>query len=227
MKLHSFTELPLRIWGLFKPVRTKTVWGEDIWIAFPEGRMIHRNGMYDSGEVETFEYLRDRLNSGDTFLNVGANIGFYAMLGAYKGAQTYAFEPFPKTFEILKKNAKNFTAVPLALTDKRGEYRMNDRGLGQRGLNEITFDGTVKITATTLDEYCKEFDIRPTFIKVDAEGSELKVVQGGIETIKRHLPALMLEVNDTQAKPVEAILYPLGYKCVHRKWDVVYTHSNI
>jgi hypothetical protein len=37
------------------------------------------------------------------------------MLGAHVGADTWAFEPFPKTFEILKRNARNFSAVPLGL----------------------------------------------------------------------------------------------------------------
>jgi hypothetical protein len=48
----------MRIRGWFGPVETKTEWGEDIWIAFPEGANIHRLGYIDSGEVETYQYLK-------------------------------------------------------------------------------------------------------------------------------------------------------------------------
>jgi len=44
------------------------------------------------------------ISPGDTVLDVGANIGVFALCAAKQGAQVYAYEPIPATFELLKQN---------------------------------------------------------------------------------------------------------------------------
>ncbi len=73
-------------------------------------------------------YLEKRLRPGDTFIDVGANIGFFTLLAAkYVGptGRVIAFEPDAQNLNILKKNIeineyKNITVVPMALSDHEG-----------------------------------------------------------------------------------------------------------
>jgi FkbM family methyltransferase len=58
-----------------------------------------------------------------------------------------------------------------------------------------------------------EFDLAAAFIKIDTEGHELQVVRGGIETIRKHRPILMVENSDPAAMLGE--LAPLGYAPFH------------
>ncbi len=54
--------------------------------------------------------------------------------------------------------------------------------------------------------------LRPAFIKIDVQGMELKVVKGGLETIRKHLPVLLIEsVGPTH--PISVLLRELGYHC--------------
>jgi len=53
-------------------------------------------------------------------------------------------------------------------------------------------------------------DLRPTFIKIDGEGSEDKVLAGAMETLRRHQPILMIEGN-YNIGPIREVLGKLGY----------------
>ncbi|MBU3942559.1 FkbM family methyltransferase [Patescibacteria group bacterium] len=71
----------------------------------------------------------------------------------------------------------------------------------------------IKVKATTLDKYCS-FHSSPTFIKIDVEGAESHVLEGGIKTLKKTNPVIAMEVfnnNKLHLKAIE-ILYNLGYK---------------
>ena len=55
----------------------------------------------------------------------------------------------------------------------------------------------VKKHATTLDQLAKEFKLnyKKIMIKIDTEGSELKIIQGGIKTLKKYCSHLILEMS--------------------------------
>jgi len=46
------------------------------------------------------------ISPGDIVLDVGANIGIFTLFAAKQGAQVYAFEPVPPTFEVLQQNIR-------------------------------------------------------------------------------------------------------------------------
>ena len=59
-------------------------------------------------EVESVELMKRILGKGDTFIDVGANIGYLTAIGAGlvgKGGQVYCFEPVPRYFQKLSQTA--------------------------------------------------------------------------------------------------------------------------
>jgi hypothetical protein len=45
----------------------------------------------------------------------------------------------------------------------------------------------------TLDRYCQKNSIKPDFLKIDTEGNELNILKGGIQTIKKYKPKIIME----------------------------------
>jgi len=79
-------------------------------------------------------------------------------------------------------------------------------GFAQHGQNVTKTE--FRVQARKLDS----FGLAPTVMKVDAEGSELAVLQGAQETLRRHKPLLIVENNDWHR--VTAFLSDLGYSCL-------------
>ena len=52
----------------------------------------------------------------------------------------------------------------------------------------------IEAETITIDDYCKENDIKPDLIKMDIEGAELLALKGGIKTIKKHRPQLAISI---------------------------------
>ena len=128
-------------------------------------------------------------------------------MGGRKG-HVISFEPTPSTYSLLIKNLvgkANVKAENMAVYSIQTNMEFNDYGLKymvfnsfkKARLNEIDLVANhINVQTVTLDYYCKLNNITPSFIKIDAESVELNVLQGAIETIKKHKPKIMIEVGD-------------------------------
>jgi FkbM family methyltransferase len=77
------------------------------------------------------------------------------------------------------------------------------------------------IECVTLDEYCRAQNVAPTFIKIDAEGSEGEILEGSAAVLADCKPDLLMEVS-TSAERQRAIwesLATAGYRCYWIKQD--------
>jgi len=187
-------------------------------------------------------FLREVPGDGCIF-DVGANKGFYTRLFSYlagtKG-EVHAFEPVPKTFDFLKNKIENDPRCRNVILNNCGlgnqegtvqfsmpgdddmQVSMKPHGDGSwSGKNMTTFDCRID----RIDHYfeTKKLD-RFDFLKIDVEGAELLVLQGGAETLSKHLPTIFLEVchdwiKDFGYQPEDLIklLQSYGY----RKFSVV------
>lgn len=160
--------------------------------------VIYERGVYEQGTVSV---LQDFLKAGDTFVDVGANIGWLSLVGAdrvAKNGKVYAFEPVPTTFDILKSNKKlnEFSQIELnqfALGNKEETltiYPEKENRGGASILNHHSEKG-VDIEVKKLDNLIINSTIN--VIKIDVEGFELDVLKGAIETIKKDNPKLIIE----------------------------------
>lgn len=177
-------------------------------IAKQMGNAIYWRGAHDWAPIFVLEKF---LKAGDTFIDVGANQGEYSLWAARKvgdQGKVVAFEPMPQLFGQLKENIllnksfqKSVTPVQLGLSDKKGEvilYASEDSNEGTNTIfNTDKFSIELgKIQLDTLDQQLKELNLNEVnFLKVDVEGAELQVLRGALDTLKKHRPTLLLEIN--------------------------------
>lgn len=186
------------------------------------GDYAHRQ-IYFRGEYEpaTTGLLRRLAKPEWTVLDVGANIGYFSLLGAAlgsPGARVIAFEPNPRLADMLARSIKlnpslnirlERSAVgespgvsPLHLTS---DYRNN-------GLSSLRADlphtagGTIPVRVTTVDDYCAAGRLAPDLIKIDVEGFELQVLRGASETLSKAAPGVVIcEVSPEREDPQQVI----------------------
>lgn len=117
-----------------------------------------------------------------TCLDIGANIGVYALLMSENESVTvHAFEPHPQTYATLQRmlevnGRKNVHAWRLALSDAPGELRFTDGDCSP--VNHVAEDGAIRVSCETGAALCEREHIVPDVIKIDAEGFETRVLQG-------------------------------------------------
>jgi FkbM family methyltransferase len=162
-------------------------------------------------EADLAAVLRARVRPGFCCIDVGANIGIYVLQMARWSSpdgRIIAFEPNPKTFEVLKRHVRmndlggRVALVPMAAGRQTGRAKLYDVQAGS-GLSRLdnanpATVGPVAATdvqLTTIDEYCARSGVRPDLILVDVEGFEFDVLAGAAETIRRARPQLFVELH--------------------------------
>ena len=204
---------------------------------------LYLNGCF---EVDDSKALIESLNEGDTFIDIGAHIGYYSMLASSlvgDSGKVICFEPTPSTYGLLVKNLqqkKNVKAENLAVYSVQTNMEFNDYGLKymvfnsfkKARLNDIDLVANhINVQTTTLDNYCRLNHVKPSFIKIDAESVELHVLQGAIETIKNCKPKFMIEVGDFEhieaggSYKIISFLTNLGYNVFEYQNDSFIKHE--
>lgn len=164
-------------------------------------------------EENEWHFIDRFLKTGMTFVDIGANQGFYTLLAAKKVStlgRVFAFEPQPSELKKLKKNIfinllKNIIVEPLALGRAEGSTNMHVCLDGQASFSSLQAPSEsvkartkiIKVPITTLDKYIQKNGISSIdFVKIDVEGGELDVLKGGTNMLKTLRPILMCECNN-------------------------------
>lgn len=189
-------------------VKYKTFWGDKMSFYLPEGGAIYYYGFF---EANLTNFLLNFIKEGDTFLDVGAHVGYYSVLAsslAGSEGQVHSFEPTPRTFNTLKNNVKNKLNVTVnnnAVLDKETEIEFVDYGPKYSAFNSFQKRNTdymkflskpekIKVKTISLDKYCKSRNLIPDFIKIDAEGAEYLILQAMLDIVKNIKPVITIEV---------------------------------
>ncbi|MGP4004783.1 FkbM family methyltransferase [Streptomyces sp. 8N706] len=164
--------------------------------------------------------LRDLVRPGAACVDIGAEYGLYTwVLSALAGptGQVHSVEPLPGPNRWLRTaarllGARNVTVHRTALGARPGHGTLSlpiRRGLPVHGRAYLTegADGpgpnaefrtarSVNAPVRTLDQLAHEAGLeRLTLVKADVEGAELAVLEGGSDTLRRHRPTLLLEIE--------------------------------
>lgn len=146
--------------------------------------------------------LHELVPPGCTAIDVGANRGYYSYALAKFASRVEAFEPNPVMARFARgKLGSSVRIHEVALADRDGKEKFyvpqNERGIDQHlGGHLGSIHAAARFTeydvrVATLDSFA--FD-QVGFIKIDAEGCELAVIEGATKTIGRWKPNLVVEL---------------------------------
>ena len=167
-----------------------------------------------------WRHLDRWVSRGDVVLDIGANVGWYALrlsdLVGERG-KVYAFEPVRQTMAVLRWMAaavrwSNIELMPFAVSDSAKIARISVpsvQGVPISGLAKLGAEGE-PVECVTVDQM---YLPRLNFVKIDIEGHELAALRGMRETLIRCRPTLVVEDNDPA---VGAYLAELGYSALPR-----------
>ena len=209
--MHAAVRSLLKRW--YMAALTAQSGGKGLPAALPGGervRVLPEHG-HLGWNPDEYRAFRDAVRPGMTALDVGANVGAYALLlGQWVGpaGTVYAFEPAPETFDGLVRHihlnglqaivhpvrtaiGASATSALLLAAGTHGESRLATPSDGTAG--------AISVPVTTIDEFCEAHRLTPAFVKVDVEGAELDVLRGARETIRRCRRdlALFVEMHPT------------------------------
>jgi FkbM family methyltransferase len=165
------------------------------------GSIASHGGTYEPGLMAALAAL---VTPDSVCLDVGANVGAVtlALSRLCTEGAVHSFEPGPASFGFLARNtagAGNVTVHPLALSDHAGQATLNynREAAGAAFISDHLVDGVPQeVQLATLDEWAASAGLtRLDLLKIDVEGAELQVLEGGSATIGRFRPALVVELN--------------------------------
>ncbi len=148
------------------------------------------------------------LKPGDCVIDIGANVGYFTLLGSMITGPTgvvHAFEASPVTAEHLqttKLNAKgNIKIHPLAVSDHSGQIDFSCALPSHTGTSSIRTLGSrearrISVPCISLDEYLGDLD-QIKLIKIDVEGAEMLALRGMKQLLEKTRPYIILELTDS------------------------------
>ncbi|MGH8868265.1 MAG: FkbM family methyltransferase [Actinomycetes bacterium] len=198
--------------------------------------LLHALGRVHEAEFHALPALVGRPDP--LVVDVGGNIGqsVLSVLTVLPRARVVTFEPNPVSCASLQRLAARFprvTVEQVGLSDRTGEALLFcpsyngkvmaglasfDREAASTWLGPDTVLGfrpdrlhvaEHRLPLRPLDSY----GLSPDIVKIDVQGLEPAVIRGGLETIKRSKPILMVEAEPAGGE-ADTLLAPLGYRLV-------------
>ena len=182
--------------------------------------------VYKTHEPISMKLLMSEIKPGMRVVDIGANIGYYALLEAKlvgNQGEVIAIEPVPSNVEMLKSNIaangyNNMRIYEVAIGPENRPakiYLSNKSNLSAMVLNKESTGNYLTVPMVTLDSLLaneKQID----YIQMDMEGYETEAINGMLEILKRWHPGIFMEIHAPQAGGENAVillkhLKSLGY----------------
>ena len=162
------------------------------------------------------EFLNDLiLTPGTSLVDVGANVGAWAIRASQFYKQVYAFEPNRTFFDGLQKNIRlnhcnNSKLFNTALGDTEG---ITERAILTHGRK-----GKESVPTKRLDS----FQLKASILKIDVEGTGDRVLKGALETIATNHPKIILETHSNEERLeggiIQKLLPDYTWKTIFREY---------
>jgi FkbM family methyltransferase len=212
--------------------------GHSFVIAAPNSLSYYRIDTFFSKEPETIEWI-DKFEEKKILWDIGANIGLYSIYAAKtSGVSVFAFEPSVFNVELLARNinlnqlSDKICIVPIPLSDKPqfslmrmsstewgGALSTFEKDIGWDG-NQISEVFNYQVWGSTIDEMLKKNSLPfPDYIKIDVDGIEHFILQGGLKVLSG-VKEVLIEINDSfaeQAHMCDEILIQSGLTLLEKR----------
>jgi FkbM family methyltransferase len=208
-------------------------WGLPLEVSTSDaiGFAIVAGGVFDPCVTETLHRLID---PGDLVADVGANLGYMSSLAAARvgpAGKVLAFEPHPRAYELLERNAARWrgveTAGPvelrrLALSDAAGEGTLVSGGSDEFDMAVASLSADagatpggdqIPVELARLDEVAGER--RLGLVKIDVEGHEADVLRGAGGLLERGaIRDIVFEDHDDYPSQATEVVEDAGYELI-------------
>jgi len=174
-------------------------------------------------------FIRDWVDENAVVWDIGANAGLFALPAALRArrGRVLAFEPdvelaaiLLRTLRLPGNRALEIPVLPIALSDTDGSAAF-EISKYSRAMNKLESVGRLhqdqvvaeerRIVPTMRIDTLAQSLHPPTALKIDVEGAEMHVLEGGEATIARHRPAILIECTTELARPMGAFFGRHGY----------------
>jgi FkbM family methyltransferase len=218
--------------ALPKERSSKVFWGKQITLPLNDKGALFLSYFGIVGgksEHKLIKFFVKTLQPDDIFYDIGASYGFYTWLAQefVSQGEIHAFEPLAFAFKCLRKNTERSPRMFLnnvAIADREGELDFYE-SLALSGISTSVVEVAkmspklykkTTVSAITLERYAGRHKL-PTVIKIDAEGAEKEIVEGGRNIFARSRPVIAMEIyvskGGWQDRSLKAVrfLQKLGY----------------
>jgi FkbM family methyltransferase len=140
---------------------------------------------------------------GESFVDIGGNIGYYSALMAPVSKKTIIFEPDDRYLDLLRENIAGYPNVVL---ETKGVFKESTTLTFARPLNKGASGGlqdyrsdhaaqieTFTLECVSLDDYFASGTDRVSTVKIDTDGSELEILQGMTALVASDAPVILTE----------------------------------
>lgn len=172
----------------------------------------------DWGSERLFASL---LNGKGAFIDVGAHIGYYSMYMLPRVTEVFCFEPDPRVREMLEMNIagrRNVHVIPWAAGARPGRARFTlerDAEVSHLAREGDDPGNQIAVDVVTLDTFASKRRLVVEGIKIDVEGHDTEVLEGGLFLLAGQEPLVL-----TEARP-DAKLFGLMRKVGYRVFAYV------
>lgn len=166
------------------------------------GKSVRNNECW---EPHIVNFLKNNLNKTSTFVDVGSNFGWHAIISSKFANKVYSFEPQRVIYELQKTTIKDNKIENIVLFNN-GVGNTNEKNT----MRSISYDyhgvntgdlsvgkGGEEIEIITLDSLNLD---KADIIKIDVQGYEKFVIEGCKETILNHKPIFIIELENFQLR---------------------------
>lgn len=147
------------------------------------GHSLFITGKYEQEETD---FIKSILKPHMTYVNIGANFGYYSILAAKNVKTVYAFEPEPYNYSLVEKNIKlneldNVVVEKLAISNNSNKTLLfkDEANFGNPSLskkNIMTGHSSTEVKTTTIDEYFKDKPVIDV-LQMDTQGNEAAILE--------------------------------------------------
>ncbi|MEM9254679.1 MAG: FkbM family methyltransferase [Pseudomonadota bacterium] len=194
--------VPLRVPDLERSLKLYVHGEEDRFVS----AQLRREGLWEPYETSLLCQL---LQPGDVFVDAGANIGYFSLIGAQRvgvAGAVFAFEPDPghcrliRASAALNRLAERITVVEagLAERDGQGQLYLSAENLGDHQIFTTAEERPcIPISLCSGADYLRPRVTRMDLLKVDTQGSEWQVMAGLLPLLKElpYPPRVILELT--------------------------------
>lgn len=166
------------------------------------------------------------IQPGDVFFDIGANIGFYTLLGSRlvgpKGS-VVSFEPVVRNLSYLYRHVtlnrcRNVSVLAAACSDRATLATFSiAQNVGEGHLDTVAdvpgrsmTAGKALVPTVTVDSVAEKLGVLPDVMKIDVEGAELEVLRGAETVLRARRPQIFLSIHSDELRRV-CLQYLAGF----------------